>query len=401
MSVTPSSTIVGIFTDRSMADQAMQALYNAGFTHEQIRYSVPGTSGGILEDIKSLFTGTSTSGGNLANDLTSMGLSDEEAGYYANEYNNGKIILAVSAKGREQDAMNILHQYGAYNPQTRSGSNYETPNYAQQPSNYTQQGNYAPYETPPQQEVRQNWPAQPLSHTPEEHSFEDHQQDRVTPEASTEDQATPPVTSEYDSEAYSTQANIVTPGSETGDQASQTGTTAPEHGAENQSAQSDVATHPEIDYQAQQTNAATSESWTDYQAPQISTVTSVEEIEDQSTPPVEVPSESPADYEVPQANAVTTEQEVGTQASQPDQNTSGHVDELQQLLEQLQTTQQQLQEAKAQLQAAKDHEVQIQTAREREQQLQTARQQLQDIQAELQATLAELRETQARIEQYQ
>src|SRR5258706_4168628 len=107
MSVTPSSTIVGMFTDRSMADQAMQALYDAGFADEHILYPVPGISGGILEDIKSLFTGTSPQGGNLANDLTGMGLSDEEAGYYANEYTTGKIILVVSAQGREQDAMDI------------------------------------------------------------------------------------------------------------------------------------------------------------------------------------------------------------------------------------------------------------------------------------------------------
>src|SRR5258706_9229719 len=139
MSVTPSSTMVGIFTDRSMADQAMQALYDAGFADEHILYSVLGVLGGIFGDIRSLFTGTSPERGNLANDLTGMGLSDEEAGYYANEYKTGKIILAVSAKGREQDAMNILHQYGAYNSQTRSGSYRETPNYPQQPSNYTQQ----------------------------------------------------------------------------------------------------------------------------------------------------------------------------------------------------------------------------------------------------------------------
>src|SRR5258707_15080283 len=74
MSVTPSSTIVGIFTDRSMADQAMQALYDAGFADEQILYQVPGISGEILEDIKSLFTGTSPERGHHANDLTGIGL---------------------------------------------------------------------------------------------------------------------------------------------------------------------------------------------------------------------------------------------------------------------------------------------------------------------------------------
>lgn len=369
MSVTPSSTVVGIFTDQSLADQAMQALYDAGFAAEQILYSVPGTSGGIFGDLKSLFTGTSPERSNLANDLTAMGLSNEEAGYYASEYHTGKIILAVTAQGREQDAMNILHQYGANSPQTPSGSSYETPNDAQQPSHYAQQSNYAPYETPPQQDVGRNWPAQPLSHPPEEHAFEDYRTDTVSG-TSTEDQTRQPVTSSYDAQSYSTQANIVTPGSDTEDQASQTGTTAPEYNANDQIAQSEMAS----------TQAGT---------------------EDQTTPPVDDSSASPAYYQASQANAATTEQEVGTQASQLDQDTSDHVDELQQLLQQIQAIQQQLQEAKAQLQAAKDHEAQLQTAREREQQLQTTRQQLQDIQEELQATLAELRETQSRIEQYQ
>ena len=43
-----------------------------------------------------------------------MGLSDEEARYYAEEYNSGSTILAVDAPDREQEALSILHQYGAY-----------------------------------------------------------------------------------------------------------------------------------------------------------------------------------------------------------------------------------------------------------------------------------------------
>src|SRR5215467_180937 len=117
MAVTPSSPVVGVFTDRSMAEQAVEALYNAGFEHEQIRYSVPGYSGGFFEGLKSLFTGRSTYGGGLANDLTSMGHSDEEARYYSNEYSLGNVILAVQARGREQEAWSLLHQYGAYTSQ--------------------------------------------------------------------------------------------------------------------------------------------------------------------------------------------------------------------------------------------------------------------------------------------
>src|SRR5258708_32814839 len=111
MSVTPSSPVVGVFTDRSMAEQAVGALYNAGFEHEQIRYSVPGNSGSFFEGLKSVFTGTSPDGDDLTNDLTSMDLSDEEARYYSNEFRNGSIILAVQARGHEQERFRVLRQY--------------------------------------------------------------------------------------------------------------------------------------------------------------------------------------------------------------------------------------------------------------------------------------------------
>src|SRR5712691_9356446 len=91
MSVTPSSPVVGVFTDQSMAEQAMGALHSAGFEHEQTWYSAPGDSGNFFEGLKSLFTGASTNRGNLASDLTSMGLSDEDIRYYSNEYSNGNI----------------------------------------------------------------------------------------------------------------------------------------------------------------------------------------------------------------------------------------------------------------------------------------------------------------------
>jgi len=51
-----------------MAEQAVEALYHAGFEQEQMRYSVPGNAGSFFEGLKSFFTGTSTYGGGLAND---------------------------------------------------------------------------------------------------------------------------------------------------------------------------------------------------------------------------------------------------------------------------------------------------------------------------------------------
>ena len=119
MSVTPSSAIVGVFREETTAEQAMDAFYNADFTYEQIHKSVPVTSGGFFGDLKNLFTGASAASDHVANDLTNMGLSDEEAHFYAQEHKDGNIILAVYASGREQEAHMIMQQYGAYNAQPK------------------------------------------------------------------------------------------------------------------------------------------------------------------------------------------------------------------------------------------------------------------------------------------
>ena len=326
MSVTPSSPVVGVFTDRSMAEQAVGALYNAGFEHEQIRYSVPGNSGSFFEGLKSFFSGMSTNGDDLANNLTSMGLSDEEARYYSNEFRNGNIILAVQARGREQEALSVLHQYSAYN--SHDVFNQAT-NYAQQSSDSTQQANYG---TSQPQNNAQNWQTQPQFGTSAEHPFEDREQDIVTPEHETDYQAPQTNVTTPEQEAESQNALSVATGEKAEDWTAQSGVVAPEAGLANQAPQASVV------------------------APDYAT-------EDRTA----------------QANAAVT---------------SEQIDEFHQLQEQLRAAQQQLQEAKTQLQAAKERETELRAAREREQQLQ-------EVQSELEATLAELRETQARLAQYQ
>ncbi len=134
MAMSSRSTIVGVFRDQTMAEQALNALTSAGFTNEQIRYS--GTSGGsssFFGDLKSLFTGEGATNGTFTQDMADMGLSDEEARFYENESRNGNRVLAVKAPGREQDAMGILQQYGAYNHTVHNANTNaaRTPNYTQ------------------------------------------------------------------------------------------------------------------------------------------------------------------------------------------------------------------------------------------------------------------------------
>lgn len=139
MSMNQPSTIVGVFRDRAAAEEAMHELNDAGFARDQIRYAGPGSTGGFLEDIKSLFTGPGTSSEHVANDLTRMGLSNDEARYYANEYSNGHPIIAMKAPNHEQDALNILNRHGAYNYNMMAAQG-KTPGYVQQSPGSPQQG---------------------------------------------------------------------------------------------------------------------------------------------------------------------------------------------------------------------------------------------------------------------
>jgi outer membrane murein-binding lipoprotein Lpp len=158
MAVNQTSTVVGVFRDRTQADQAMDALNNAGFDRSQIHFAGPGTKGNFLEDIKSLFVGQSTSGNDLTNNFTDMGLSNEEAQYYNNEYSNGNTVVTVQAPDREQEALNVLHSYNAYTYQDNSASAGPA-NYAQQPA-YAEQSDYnTTYQEAPVQDTQPQYQA--------------------------------------------------------------------------------------------------------------------------------------------------------------------------------------------------------------------------------------------------
>ncbi len=179
MSTNPRSTVVGVFRDRAMAEQAMGALTNAGFGRDQIRYSgsgsTGGTSGGFLGEIKSLFTGQGTTSGNFANDLSDLGVSDEEARYYSDEYRNGRSIIAVKAPGREQEAINIMQRYGAYNNYSVRPGSTGTATPVQQSPDYVQQRSSTPTNAPPPVQ-QQPQPPQPQPQAARERPVQESQQ---------------------------------------------------------------------------------------------------------------------------------------------------------------------------------------------------------------------------------
>lgn len=143
MSTNPRSTVVGVFMDREMAEQALNALKDAGYDSNQLHYSGSSNGGGFF---KSLFSGQGATNDNFVNELSDLGVPDEETRYYANEYQNGHSIIAVVAQGNEQEALNIMQRFGAYNHYRPVSTG---------PANYTQQGTSRPAPVNP-----------PLGHVP-------------------------------------------------------------------------------------------------------------------------------------------------------------------------------------------------------------------------------------------
>ncbi|HLX59610.1 MAG TPA: YsnF/AvaK domain-containing protein [Ktedonobacteraceae bacterium] len=116
MNTADRATVVGVFTDDTQAQQAIEALQQAGFSNDQITYSGHGAaSGGFLAGLKSFFTGEDFSTGGAYHDLVGMGMPEEDAQVYAREYEARRSIVAVTGD-RPQEASTLISQYGGYGP---------------------------------------------------------------------------------------------------------------------------------------------------------------------------------------------------------------------------------------------------------------------------------------------
>jgi len=131
--------VVAVFDERAQAEQAVNALQNAGINPEQIRFAGQGSSsGGMLDKIKSVFTGQET--GTIYNDLVDLGVPQDDASYYQREYEVGHSIVAVPAAGRMQEVTDILARYGGYGANRRFA---QTTDYASTASTGAQTTDYA------------------------------------------------------------------------------------------------------------------------------------------------------------------------------------------------------------------------------------------------------------------
>jgi len=168
MTMTDRATVVGIFTTRELAEQAMEELHRQGFSHDDIgfitrdyqnvagvdnaeteeedatsRIAAGATGGGVIGGIlgaaasllipglglvtaagvmaatlTGLLAGSITGG--MIGALTSLGLPEEEARYYESAVSAGHTLVTVNAPGRQQDASALLLAAGAIDTRARS-----------------------------------------------------------------------------------------------------------------------------------------------------------------------------------------------------------------------------------------------------------------------------------------
>jgi uncharacterized protein (TIGR02271 family) len=112
MTTTESPIVIGVFRDRALARQAIDELRHTGFRDDQIRLLGHGAS--AVDTLLSKFSGQENTTDHLYDNLVAQGVPEEEARYYQSEAEAGRALVMVQSYGHQQEAKDILHQYGAY-----------------------------------------------------------------------------------------------------------------------------------------------------------------------------------------------------------------------------------------------------------------------------------------------
>jgi hypothetical protein len=109
---TNESLAFATFAQSDQAEQAVEALHDAGFTTDQVRYSKQFTNEDFLTSIKDLLIFPDERQDESEDDvltmLQNMGIPQEEIQYYSDAYANGSFVVIVRPDGRDQQAETIL-----------------------------------------------------------------------------------------------------------------------------------------------------------------------------------------------------------------------------------------------------------------------------------------------------
>jgi hypothetical protein len=140
MTINERSTVVGIFPTSAQTESAINELQRMGFTDQNIGYLVRSTNEAIQGNVAGGILAANLGGGAIgaaASDvigaLTKMGIPEEEANYYQNEFEAGRVLVTVYAPNHQQQVLDVLRRSGAYDAsrQQDAPDRARTPVYAQ------------------------------------------------------------------------------------------------------------------------------------------------------------------------------------------------------------------------------------------------------------------------------
>ena len=114
-----NSTIVAVFDEYGQAQSAMQTLFNAGFTHSEIKLSpAEDTAEARQTALRGTAHAEEESGGrwhigNIFRSLLGADQHSDDAGIYAEAIRRGSYVLSIDASSddKEQQASDIIQQY--------------------------------------------------------------------------------------------------------------------------------------------------------------------------------------------------------------------------------------------------------------------------------------------------
>ena len=158
----PKAVVVGIFEDRYAAEKAVDELEQAGFSHGDVGFAIRGkdaveggmitdavgakdgsgllagaatgaVAGGLLGALASIivpplgpiliggmlataagFAGAGAAVGGLLGAMTGLGLSEDEARYYEQQFNEGKAIVTVRAGEQADQVVQVIRRHGGF-----------------------------------------------------------------------------------------------------------------------------------------------------------------------------------------------------------------------------------------------------------------------------------------------
>lgn len=100
--------VAGVFQNENQAKVAVDELRKQNFAHDQIGVAIPQKS-----QVDS-----------LSQDFMKLGVPQDKASYYENEFKSGHIVVSVRPDGRDEEARSILFGSGGYNEaEKRMGEN--------------------------------------------------------------------------------------------------------------------------------------------------------------------------------------------------------------------------------------------------------------------------------------